>query len=410
VVLLLQQSYANPGFKRLQQFPMPSSDVQDFFESISAGVTVALRRRRPVFITGRFRSGTTALWNILRQEPTVFGVYEPMHDNLREHLVNELPTDPSHHGVTDYFRELRPHREEVLAYYRPEFGTCRLALAAGDAHPELKAYLDFLIQLAGKSTPVLKFVRMDYRLPWLRRNFPDAVIVHIHRQPRAQWRSMTARNPVAEATARGLGVFQLNAFAASLLFAVPEIMTPGVACSYERAYYLSRISRAVGEKYADLTIDFDREFLLRDEKTFSRLAGCTGIPVRRKTLDAFLDRQISGRATNFQDDAALAEIEQRCDAVLERRGLLRAIADGVLEKAWPVAQDLAGENIREALDSLSLCIAREQSRSMTSHLEHAQTREVLRQALSRLEILEERLRQAETIVRETSASPEKLNA
>lgn len=390
---------------------MAIQDARDFFESLTANLSVALRRRRrPVFITGRFRSGTTALWNILRQGPSVFGICEPLHDNLPEYLAQEVSVDPSHHGVTDYFRELRPHRAAILSRHRVEFGATRLALAAGEEHHELKAYLDFLLQLAGKNTPVLKFVRMDFRLPWLRRNYPDAVIIHIHRQPREQWLSMTAHHPVAIATARGLGVFQLNAFAASLLFSVPEIMSPGITSSYERAYYLSRISRAVGEKYADLTIDFDREFLVRDEKMFARLADCTGIPVRRKTLDALLDQKISARANLRDDQGALTEIEQKCDDVLERRGLLRAIADGALEKAWPVAADLPQECIHEALGSLSLCVSREQGSSMTSHIEHAHTREVLRQALSRMEVLQHRVNQLEAATAEAGVPQEKMSA
>ncbi len=373
---------------------MTSPDPQDFFETIVSRLASRLKPRRPVFITGRFRSGTTALWNIFRQEPSVLAIYEPLHDNLPEYLAHELPTDASHRGVTDYFRELRQHRELVLQHYRREFGASRLTLAAGDEHPELRAYLDSLIGLAGSRRPLLKFVRMDFRLAWLRRQYPEAVIIHIHRHPREQWLSMLAKETPEFAAGRRVNIFQLSLFAASLVGSLPEILSPAAESSYERAYYLARISRAVGEKYADLTIDFEHEFLARDAKMFSRLTALTGIPVLRRTLNQFLATDIPPHAAPAENAVDFAAIEQRCDAVLERRGLLRAIAAGALERAWPTT-DVAPEIVAEAVESLGLACAREQSRAITAHSELREAREVLRQALHRVEVLQARVEQAE---------------
>ena len=52
--------------------------------------------------------------------------------------------------------------------------------------PDLKRYVEILIERA-PGRPVLQFNRIDFRLPWFRRHFPDAKIVHLYRHPRDQW-------------------------------------------------------------------------------------------------------------------------------------------------------------------------------------------------------------------------------
>ena len=40
----------------------------------------------PIFITGRFRSGTTLLWHTFNALDDYCAYYEPCHDNLLAHL------------------------------------------------------------------------------------------------------------------------------------------------------------------------------------------------------------------------------------------------------------------------------------------------------------------------------------
>jgi len=347
-------------------------------------------RKRPVFIVGRFRSGTTALWNLLRQSPGTFAIYEPLHDVLPAHLNEEGPADPSHRGVEDYFRELREQRVAVLRHFRAEFGATRLFLAGGEAHPELLTYLKVLLGLAGARVPVLKCVRMDFRLAWLRRNFPHAAIIYLHRNPREQWLSMAAREDPKLRDTRWLSVYQSNAFAANLLLSLPEVMESPSQHPYERAYYLWRISQALGEKYANLNVNFDADLLTGDPNLFIRLAELTGVTIPPEVLAASLCREIPPRAQAPTEKAAMAKMEQRCEAVLERRGLLQAIQNGAIETAWPQAQDLSRDHIREAIDCLSLACSREQGRGMETL---AQTREVLRVALNQVAELQDQVEQ-----------------
>ena len=60
----------------------------------------------PVFITARFRSGSTLLWQIFRQLPEATAFYEP-HNGRRWFDTAQLDrqVDPSHRGVDNYWRE-----------------------------------------------------------------------------------------------------------------------------------------------------------------------------------------------------------------------------------------------------------------------------------------------------------------
>jgi len=340
-------------------------------------------RQSPVFIVGRFRSGTTALWNILRHSDEAFAMYEPLHDTLATHLDHPAAPDATHRGVADYFHELRQHREQVLSLYRMGFGATRLALAAKDSYPELKTYLTALINLAGEKIPVLKCVRLDFRLAWLRKQFPHAKIIYIVRDPREQWISMAAKDNADLKVPRWLSVYQGSTFAANLMFYLPEIMGGDGQHSYERAYYLWRISQVIGQKYADLYVDFDREFLTADPALFARLTSLTGIPIPPAVIAEYLRRDIPRRASAVNINVPFVKIEQRCEAVLERRGLLQAIKDDVLYDHWPLAPDLTTAQITEAVDSLSLATSREQQHTQEVDAALADARRCLQEELKK---------------------------
>jgi hypothetical protein len=71
-----------------------------------------------VFITGRFRSGSTLLWNIFRNLPDCTAYYEP-HNERRwfDPQSRGSHTDPSHRQVSDYWLEYQG-LEELGHYYR----------------------------------------------------------------------------------------------------------------------------------------------------------------------------------------------------------------------------------------------------------------------------------------------------
>jgi hypothetical protein len=140
-----------------------------------------------------------------------------------------------------------------------------------------------------------------------------------------------------------------------------------------------RISQVIGQKYADLYIDFDREFLTADPKVFAHLSSLTGISIPPQVIDKFLHRDIPRRAVAEDVNIPFSKIEQRCELVLERRGLLRAIQSGVLDEHWPLAADLSSAQITEAMHSLSLAASREQQHTLEVDSALAQARLALQE-------------------------------
>ena len=126
-----------------------------------------MSQRVPIFITARFRSGSTLLWNIFDHATGYRAYYEPCHDNLLAH-IRYTPPMASHRGVENYWGAYQDRMDDVERLHRPQFGLHRLRLEAGEEWNDLQAYLSFLIDGAAPETAVLQFNRLDFRLPWLR--------------------------------------------------------------------------------------------------------------------------------------------------------------------------------------------------------------------------------------------------
>lgn len=154
----------------------------------------------PVFLVGWWRSGTTFLWNLLRQDPRYTGYFEPFHPHLDVHLAEgrDDDVDPTHRGVEDYWTEYRDlPRDPLQEAWRPWFGRSRLHLDAEEDARDLRAYVDLLVDEAD-ARPVLKVVRGPFRARWLRAAYPEATLVHVVRNPRSVWTSMVGREAEGE--------------------------------------------------------------------------------------------------------------------------------------------------------------------------------------------------------------------
>ena len=125
---------------------------------------------KPVIVNGMFRSGTTLLWRILAAD-NAFVIYfcEPLHPEL----PNQIET-------FDHYRFYR-QVPEAMERWSPDFHSKRLRLSKVDSYPELQAYLSHLIRKGS----LIKFCRMNLRLPWLQEIFSDTYVINIIRDPRA---------------------------------------------------------------------------------------------------------------------------------------------------------------------------------------------------------------------------------
>ena len=196
--------------------------------------------RHPVFITARFRSGSTLLWNLFRHTNRCTAFYEPLNERRWfDPSQRGTTTDATHKGVDDYWREY-DGLEELGRYYNEEWTSRGLYMDAGSWNPARAAYVRLLVQRAPQR-PVLQFNRIDFRLPWFRRMFPSASLIHLYRHPRDQWCSSLADRACSTsctiADFRNHDGFYLLTWAADLKYRFPFLEQPETSHPY-RLFYL----------------------------------------------------------------------------------------------------------------------------------------------------------------------------
>jgi Sulfotransferase family len=224
------------------------------------------QRSDVILITARFRSGSTLLWNLFRNVPGCTAYYEPLNERRWfDPAVRGHRTDATHRNVSDYWKEYEG-LHELGACYREEWIRRDLFMDEDAVDPDLKRYVEVLIERA-PARPVLQFNRIDFRLGWFRRNFPNARIVHLYRHPRDQWCSTLMDVKCFPPDGRVADFaphdkFYLLSWANDLQYHFP-FLRPGAADHpYQLFYYIWKLSYLFGRRYADHSLAF--EHLLAD--------------------------------------------------------------------------------------------------------------------------------------------------
>jgi hypothetical protein len=167
------------------------------------GWVAAASARRPVFLHGLWRSGSTYLWSRFRTSPHARCFYEPLHHGLAkltpERIARDTPEQIGANGHpalrAPYFQEFAPLIDQRgVRGYREDLAYHRFALRPAEAHPRLEAYIAGLLDAAeadGRAA-VLGFNRTGLRIAWLKARFPAARHIHIDRDPAAIWASYAA--------------------------------------------------------------------------------------------------------------------------------------------------------------------------------------------------------------------------
>src|SRR4051812_17456455 len=101
-----------------------------------------------IFITGRFRSGSTLLWNLFRTMTGFTAYYEP-HNERRwfDPATRGSRIDPTHKNVSDYWTEYEG-LSELAAFYREEWTRRDFYMDEQAWDPELLAYTRLLLARA----------------------------------------------------------------------------------------------------------------------------------------------------------------------------------------------------------------------------------------------------------------------
>jgi hypothetical protein len=276
----------------------------------------------PVFITARFRSGSTLLWNLMRNTPGITAYYEPLHPTLQLAPDQRVPVqDPTHYDVDDYWTEYR-RIENLETWYAEPWYRQDLYLDALDWKPALNAYLQVLIRSA-LHRPVLQFNRVDFRLDWLRHVFPQARLVHLFRHPRDQWLS-ALRNPAAfgphdppEQFVQHDYFFLID-WVSDLSLRFPVLDWKLVQHPYRMFYLLWKLSYIWGKAYSGYSVAYE-QLLAAPRPTITELFEFLDLDPRFVPQIAQMVRP-SGNSKwrSYADPAWFAGHERAAEALLDR--------------------------------------------------------------------------------------------
>jgi hypothetical protein len=282
--------------------------------------SAAALRDDVIFITARFRSGSTLLWNLFRNIPGYTSYYEPFNERRWfDPAARGQHTDPTHRKVDDYWREYADL--EILGqHYQERWIAKDLFMDADCWDPPMKRYVEALIDHA-PSRPVLQFNRIDFRLPWFRHHFPRAKIVHLHRHARDQWVSSLVRPADCPRTVTmhefaKRDHYYLCTWARDLRHHFPFLDEARIQHPYEMFYHIWKLSYLFGRSYAHHSLAFEE---LTDHPDGCLASLFDALHVRGTDfadLRSLIDRPKPGRWREYADESWFCDLEARCERVI----------------------------------------------------------------------------------------------
>ena len=171
-----------------------------------------------------------------------------------------------HYFVNTYFNEY-PSPDELEMYHSPEFGVSRLHLVEEEPYPKLQKYIQYLIDYAKDGhIPVFQFNRIDFRLPWIKKNFPGIPILHLHRNPRDQWLSTILDDPKDVDRDLEADPYRITTWSRDLCRIFPFLSSSYIKHLYQRHYFLWKLSYLSGARQSDYSVSYE-EFIRNPQQT-----------------------------------------------------------------------------------------------------------------------------------------------
>lgn len=339
-----------PNFKSLRSF------IQNEKENL-AKVISSNQEKKNIFVSARYRTGSTYLYSLLSTLNNTSSFLEPLHPQLID-IANKDDNWHKHHASLashslpgKYFQEYSNLDQSLLQrYHSTKFTYQDLFLSSEDQNASLKRYINFFLSTSN-NTNILQFNRTDFRLSWLKRNFPDALIINLRRSSRACYFSylifysrihqIEIEN---EETLRQIenkigGYYHLSDYIRLLgQWLIPESFIYKID-NYEKLYLIDSLSNLWADNFADFIIPY--ETLIESPHSFMRNL-CSVFPgdisfdegallPARKSTASFLQK--------YFDETWFHQREERCNEILshildgkQRDEILYPNMKGLLEK------------------------------------------------------------------------------
>ena len=270
-----------------------------------------------IFITSRFRSGSTLLWNLFREVGSCTSYYEPFNERQWFNKENRgQNVDSTHRGVSDYWTEYN-NLEFLSQYYQESWINKNLYMTEKSFDTKMTSYIDGLIESSQKR-PVLQFNRIDFRLSWIKANYPNSKILHLYRNPRDQWYSfLTNKNIVNKENIieEYKDGFYLNVWCKDLSAYFPMLDIKQTPHPYQRFYYLWKLSWLWGRHFSDHSMSFEN--LVNDtERTIEKMMANVNINADIASLSKIIAAPKMNTWQNFADDQWFSNHEAVCERQL----------------------------------------------------------------------------------------------
>lgn len=291
------------------------------FDFTASGRDDVVDNENVIFVTGRFRSGSTLLWNIMRDIPDTTCYYEPF--NERQWFNPDKRggnIDNTHLGVEEYWQEY-DGLDSLGIYFKESWSDEQLYMTASSYEPSMLQYIDEMIRF-GKNRVILQFNRLDFRLSWIRKHYPRAKIIHIYRHPREQWLSYikNASRCSSVDDFRSLGsqdFFYLRRWGRDLRYIFPFLEEERLGHLYELFYLLWRLSYNHGATYADYSLSLE-DLSSNTETTLSEIFSLLGIDDKYVSQGLSKVKNIQGQTwQHYAEDVWFKQLEVRCEATLD---------------------------------------------------------------------------------------------
>lgn len=231
-----------------------------------------------IFVTSRFRSGSTFLWNIFRQTGEFTAYYEPFNERRWfDESFRGNGVDSTHRGVDDYWSEYNG-LQKLSELYNEDWIRHHFFMEKRQFDPQMQSYIEFLVAHS-KQRPVLQFNRIDFRLGWINAHFPNAKLLHLYRHPRDQWCSFLSdkqlmnKDDVVDSYIDG---FYLDVWCDDLSIHFPFLDKRKTPHPYQRFYYLWKLSYLFGKHYSDFSFSFE-DLTQQPESTLAELFAVLGV-------------------------------------------------------------------------------------------------------------------------------------